>query len=353
MEDWAKIRYLRRQGLSIRKIAAEVGCSKKTVERALASDAPPVYKKRASSETSFTPFESRVRALLEQSPTLPATVIAQRVGWCGSITWFRDNVRRIRPEYMPADPVDTLTHSPGREIQCDLTFAPGGLPDADGVYRALPVLVMAASHSRFAAACVLPSRTTDDLIAGMWQLITRDFQAVPDRFVWDHESGIGKAKLCEPVAAFGGALGCRIVQTPPRDPESKGIVERTNGYMKRSFFPGRRFSDPVDVQAQLDEWFTTIANARVHTTLKATPADLFAADQRAMRPLPPYPPVFGVRPAVRLPRNYYVTVDTNQYSVDPTFIDRLVTVRSTLDEIAVTGPHGEPAAVHPRHWGQH
>ena len=66
-----------------------------------------------------------------------------------------------------------------------------------------------------------------------------------------------------------------------------------------------------------------------------------------------YPPVFGVRPAVRLPRNYYVTVDTNQYSVDPTFIDRLVTVRSTLDEIAVTGPHGEPAAVHPRHWGQH
>ena len=45
MEDWAKIRYLRRQGLSIRKIAAEVGCSKKTVERALASDAPPVYKK--------------------------------------------------------------------------------------------------------------------------------------------------------------------------------------------------------------------------------------------------------------------------------------------------------------------
>ncbi|WP_342778826.1 hypothetical protein [Corynebacterium sanguinis] len=44
--------------------------------------------------------------------------------------------------------------------------------------------------------------------------------------MWDHESGIGKAKLCEPVAAFGGALGCRIVQTPPRDPESKGIVER-------------------------------------------------------------------------------------------------------------------------------
>ncbi|WP_172812370.1 helix-turn-helix domain-containing protein [Corynebacterium timonense] len=98
VEEWAEIRYLRRQGLSIKKIAAEIGCAKKTVETALASDAPPVYKKRASSGTSFTPCEPRVRALLEQTPTLPATVIAQRVGWCGSITWFRDNVRRIRPD---------------------------------------------------------------------------------------------------------------------------------------------------------------------------------------------------------------------------------------------------------------
>ncbi|MDK8242908.1 IS21 family transposase, partial [Corynebacterium coyleae] len=76
---------------------------------------------------------------------------------------MRKNVARIRPEYLPADPVDTLTHLPGREIQCDLTFAAGGLPDVDGVHRPFPVLVMAASHSRFAAACLLPTRTTDDL----------------------------------------------------------------------------------------------------------------------------------------------------------------------------------------------
>lgn len=123
--------------------------------------------------------------------------------------------------------------------------------------------------------------------------------------------------------------------------------------MKRSFFPGRRFVNPADVQTQLDEWFTTIANVRVHATLKAKPAELFIADKQAMRPLPPFPPVIGVRPAVRLPRNYYITVDTNQYSVDPAFIDRLVTVRSTLDEITVTGPSGETAAVHPRSWGQY
>lgn len=352
LEQWAQIRYLRGQGLSIRKIANEVGCAKKTVERALASDSPPKYPPRRAKTTSFDAFEPQVRALLAETPRLNAKVIGQRVGWTGSESWLRKNVARIRPEYLPADPVDTLTHLPGREIQCDLTFAAGGLPDANGVHRPLPVLVMAASHSRFAAACLLPTRRTDDLIAGMWQLIERDFKAVPDRLVWDREAGIGKARLCEPVAAFAGAIGTKIVQAPPRDPESKGIVERTNGYMKRSFFPGRHFSNPQDVQDQLDEWFSTVANTRTHATLKTRPIDLFHTDQQSMRPLPPYTPTIGIRPAVRLPRNYYITVDTNQYSVDPTFIDRLVTVRTCLEE-TVTGPSGEIAACHRRYWGKH
>ncbi|MFC6148867.1 MULTISPECIES: hypothetical protein [Mumia] len=42
-------------------------------------------------------------------PDMPATVIAERVGWTGSITWFRDNVRRLRPEHRPVDPSDRLT----------------------------------------------------------------------------------------------------------------------------------------------------------------------------------------------------------------------------------------------------
>lgn len=46
----------------------------------------------------------------------------------------------------------------------------------------------------------------------MWQLIWHDFKAVPNRLLWDREAGIGKARLCEPVAAFAGAIGTEIVQ---------------------------------------------------------------------------------------------------------------------------------------------
>ena len=60
----------------------------------MASDRPPKYE-RPPQETTFTPFEARVRALLAEHPEMPATVIAERVEWSGSITWFRENVRRL------------------------------------------------------------------------------------------------------------------------------------------------------------------------------------------------------------------------------------------------------------------
>ena len=44
---------------------------------------------------------------------MPATVIAERVGWTGSISWFRDNVARLRPEHRPIDPADRLTWAAG------------------------------------------------------------------------------------------------------------------------------------------------------------------------------------------------------------------------------------------------
>ena len=82
---------------------AGLGIGRSTVKRALASDGPPKYE-RPTVPTSFTPFEPVVRQLLVKTPDMPATVIAERVGWTGSITWFRDNVRRLRPEHRPVDP---------------------------------------------------------------------------------------------------------------------------------------------------------------------------------------------------------------------------------------------------------
>src|SRR5690606_10322355 len=44
----------------------------------------------------------------------------------------------------------------------------------------------------------------------------------------------------------------------PRDPEAKGLVERTNGYFETSFLPGRTFTCVADFNTQLTEWLSRV-----------------------------------------------------------------------------------------------
>ena len=44
--------------------------------------------------------------------------------------------------------------------------------------------------------------------------------------------------------------------------ESKGIVERANGYLETSFLPGRSFASPEDFNARLSGWLPR-ANRRL------------------------------------------------------------------------------------------
>ena len=66
---------------------------------------------------------------------------------------------------------------------------------------------------------------------------------------------------------FCGVLGTRLIQARPYDPETKGLVERANGYLGSSFLPGRAFCSPADFNAQLLEWLT-MANLRKHASTR-------------------------------------------------------------------------------------
>jgi transposase len=349
VEDWALIRRLVADGVPQRQVARQLGIGRSTVARAVASQVPPKYE-REPVTTSFAPFAPRVAALLAEFPEMPATVIAERVGWDGSISWFRENVARLRPQYRRPDPADRLTWDPGDAAQCDLWFPPSRIPLEDGSAALLPVLVVTAAHSRFMTGRMIPTRTTADLLLGSWELIRR-LGRVPRRLIWDNETGIGRGgRLADGVAAFTGTLATRIVQLRPRDPESKGIVERRNGFFETSFMPGRGFASPADFNAQFTEWLDR-ANSRVVRTIKASPAGLIDTDRAAMLPLPAVPPPVGWRYEVRLGRDYYVRLDASDYSVDPAVIGRLVEVTADLDRVRVsTGGH--VVADHARVWAR-
>lgn len=349
MEDWALIRRLAAEGEPKARIAARLGVSRTTVIRAVSSESPPRYE-RSAAVTSFTPFEARVRELLTETPGMPATVLAERVGWEGSIRWFRDNVKRVRPEQARIDPADRLVWAAGDAAQCDLWFPPKRIPLEDGTARLLPVLVITPAHSRFALGRMLPTRKTEDLVLGSWELI-KQLGRVPRRLLWDNEPGIGRGKRhADGIDAFMGTLATKLVLLPPGDPESKGIVERRNGWFETSFMPGRSFASPADFNEQFTNWLM-LANRRVVRTLKAAPTDLLDADLAGMLPLPPIPLHLGWRNRIRLGRDYYVRLDTNDYSVDPHAIGRIVDVSADLDRVRVR-LEGRIIADHKRAWAR-
>ncbi len=134
-------------------------------------------------------------------------------------------------------------------------------------------------------------------------------------------------------------------------PGGKDIVERLHDYLERPFLPGRRFSSPADFKAQLTGFFAR-ANRRQMRVLSSAPADRLAADLAAMLPLPPVPPQVGWHHSTRLPRDHYIRLDANDYSVHPSAIGRRTYIHANLDRIWATC-EGAIVADHERLWARH
>jgi transposase len=355
VEDWAEIRRLHRsEGMPIKAIARVMGVGRNTVRRALAAKGPPKYH-RVVRGSKVDAVESQIRELLRAYPRMPATVIAERVGWGHGITILKDRVRELRPLYLPPDPAGRTMYVAGELAQCDLWFPPVDIPLGCGQFGRPPVLVMVAGYSRVITAMMLPSRQSPDLLCGHWQLLC-GWGVVPRVLVWDNESAVGKwrggkPELTTAMNAFRGMLGIKVVLCRPADPEAKGLVERANGYLETSFLPGRSFGSPADFNNQLTTWLV-VANSRTHRRLGCRPADRWNADAAAMLELPPTPPTVGWAATVRLGRDHYVRLDANDYSVHPSAIGRKVSISADLNVVRV---HCDSALVgeHQRCWAAH
>ena len=350
MEDWAEIRRLHRaEGVPIKEIARRLGVARNTVRSALSSDRPPKYEREPRGSV-VDPFEPQVRGLLKEWPRMPAPVVAERIGWPYSMTPLKKRLALLRPEYVGIDPVDRVRYQPGEIAQCDLWFPEPKIPVAAGQERILPVLVMTLGFSRHLSATMIPSRQGGDILSGMWSLIDA-IGRVTKTLVWDRESAIGgTGRVTAPAAAFAGTLATRIKLAPPRDPEYKGMVERNNQYLETSFLPGRQFVSPRDFNDQLADWLPR-ANSRTVRSIQGRPVDLLETDYLSMLPLPPVEPPIGLSHRIRLARDYYIRIDTVDYSVDPQAIGRFVDV--TASPTVVTAfCDGRVVARHPRCWAK-
>jgi hypothetical protein len=74
--------------------------------------------------------------------------------------------------------------------------------------------------------------------------------ALPELLVWDHQSRLhaSEGRPRQEYAALCGQLRVDGYFCEPADPQAKGVVERLQDFIERSFEPGRASANELDVQ---------------------------------------------------------------------------------------------------------
>jgi transposase len=359
VERWAELRrehFVR--GVAIKELARRYGIDRNTVRRALRSEGPPVYR-RAPRPSKLEPFKDEIHRLLKTDPRLPGQRVRELIaplGFEGGKTIVDDYLRELRPLFLPPPRTFQRTvYRPGEICQFDLWEPKAEVSVGHGQTRRGWVVVACLGYSRAGAGALIFTKQTPDLLAGirrcLWSL-----GALPELLVWDRQSGLHArdGRPTQEYAAFCGQLRVDWYFCEPADPQAKGVVERMQDFIERSFEPGRTFANERDFQLQLDTWFDMRANPRMHKTLRCRPIDRLIEERALMAPLPKSAPDTDRRWVLRVPPDPHLRFDTCDYSLDPALVGRRVEARvSDREVLAVALDTGEIACRHQRSFARH
>jgi len=241
---------------------------------------------------------------------------------------------------------------PGVEVQVD--FGQLGLlhDPVSGRRRLTHALIFTAVYSRHMFVWLSVSQTVEAVIVGCqraWEFFGGCFPVlVPDNMA----AVVADADAVNPKFTVGWldyAQHCGFVTDPTRvrRPKDKPRVERTVHYVRSNFWAGEQFIDLADAQARVRLWCAQTAGQRIHGTIQARPAQVFADREASL--LLPTPGAYDVPifKTVKVHRDFHIEVGKALYSVPKAYIGAHLDVRA--DSALVQLFHrGQLVKVHPR-----
>jgi len=336
------IHYLRKRGLTQTAIAAQVGCERRTVARALTQPVEHGYRRRTplSAWAGWEPAigqwldaglpVKRMLELARADATTPFTASAA--------TWYRLVNRLQRARAASAPPVIRFEGLPGEFLQVDWGEAWVQL----GVEVVRRVFLAARlKYSRVLAVRWTMAMTLEPLLRGLLE-IAAELGGVPWAWVFDNMKTVTLGRTADGTprwnavfARFAAELGFHAELCDPYAPQQKGSVENLVKFVKTSFVPGRVFVDDADLVRQSAEWSATKNHepSQAHGKL---PADLLAAERAAFGPLCTTAATYGLYRVASVNRESLVRVDGNQYSVPTGHLGQAVDVRLLATEVVLS-----------------
>lgn len=338
-------------------IAAQLGVHFDTVVRAVGAVGAKAGSPRPDARVleAYLPF---IDETLGRYPKLVSTRIHDMLvdrGYEGSLRTLRRYVRAARPA--PRNEVFLRVETlPGEQAQVD--WAHVGTLAVPGGKRPLWAFVMVLAYSRAMWAELVVDMGVESLRRSLVRASVA-FGGSPRQWLFDNTKAVviersGDAIRFHPdLLDLAARLHVQPALCRPRRPQEKGKVERAIRYLKDRFFAARSFHSLAHGNAQLTEFFATIAHERPHPRWPDRRVlDVFDEERPRLLSLPePLPEIEAVTPVV-VDKQAFVKLDTNRYSVPPSYTKRTLTLVAD-DQTVRFVDGGNEVARHPRSWARH
>ena len=299
-EGYVEIHVLHRQGKSIKAIGRELGVSRNTVRKYLRAAQMPDTSSRSAKPTKLDDYRAYLNARVESAKPdwIPATVLFDEIvalGFQGGIRTVRSYLATLKP--IPReDPLVRFETEPGQQMQVDW-----GVFKLNG--QRMSLFLATLGWSRFNYGEFVANEQFDTL-RSCHEHAFDAFGGVPLEVLYDNMKTVVQQR-----DAYGRGLHqfhpglkdlahhytfmprlCR-----PYRAKTKGKVERSIGYIRRSFFvPLVSRYQQLGLTLDLDtlnlefaRWLAMTANARVHGTTEEVPAERLDKERNALQTLPP------------------------------------------------------------------
>jgi transposase len=298
-EEQMELEILSKHGAGIRELARATGRSRNTVRRYLrGGDAASVRQAGPKRAEKLDPFKDYIvgRMAAAAPDRIPASVLLREIkerGYAGGVTRLKYFVQGLRPALAP-EPVVRFETEPGHQMQADWATVGQGRDK-------LKVFIATLGWSRAAYIEFCDNEQVETLI-GCHENAFYGFGGVPREILYDNMRtvvternayGRGVHRFHSGFLDYLRHVGAVPRLCQPYRAQTKGKVERFIGYLKRSFWvpfvasmrqAGLR-PDKHAANAAAARWLREVANARVHATTQAVPAERLATEVATLQRL--------------------------------------------------------------------
>jgi transposase len=322
-EEVAAMLRLHELGWGAKRLAKEFGCARNTVRRYLREGGAVAFRKPVR-RTAFDGLDDWLRERFFRHGGNADVVRQELASEHGIVIGLRSvelRVQRWRRE-LKAQMRATVRFetAPGHQMQIDFGDTRVWI---GGERVRVHLFVATLGYSR--RLHIRPSlrERQADWFEGMEGAFLH-FGGVPAEVLFDnakalvehHNAATREVRFNGRLHAFARYWGFTPRACAPYRARTKGKDERGVGYVKKNAIAGRCFESWAALEAHLDRWTREIADQRVHGTTGVAPAERFASEAGALRPLGGRAPFGQLRDLVRkVQADCAIDLDTNSYSV--------------------------------------